>query len=104
MFKFNFILSVLYILLYDFVNHSAAFNKYNVTLSQLGTCKEYDIKGTGYVYKDFFYIRTLNNTRTKTNEKLHLKFYVMTNMDAHILLTNTDSPRLTSKVYEIGKF
>uniref|UniRef100_A0A1A9V5D9 Neurotransmitter-gated ion-channel ligand-binding domain-containing protein n=1 Tax=Glossina austeni TaxID=7395 RepID=A0A1A9V5D9_GLOAU len=68
------------------------------------TCKHYAIPATrGYVYTDFFHIRGMNNNKLAANELLHLKFYVMTARDAHILLSVTDHPRLLDRVYEIGK-
>uniref|UniRef100_A0A1A9WIU0 Neurotransmitter-gated ion-channel ligand-binding domain-containing protein n=1 Tax=Glossina brevipalpis TaxID=37001 RepID=A0A1A9WIU0_9MUSC len=76
--------------------------KYNVSLSQMETCKHYAIPATrGYVYTDFFHVRTMNNNKLAANELLHLKFYVMTARDAHILLSVTDHPRLLDRVYEI---
>ncbi|KAI9583015.1 neuronal acetylcholine receptor subunit alpha-3 [Glossina fuscipes] len=76
--------------------------KYNVSLSQMETCKHYAIPATrGYVYTDFFHIRGMNNNKLAANELLHLKFYVMTARDAHILLSVTDHPRLLDRVYEI---
>uniref|UniRef100_A0A1B0G7M4 Neurotransmitter-gated ion-channel ligand-binding domain-containing protein n=1 Tax=Glossina morsitans morsitans TaxID=37546 RepID=A0A1B0G7M4_GLOMM len=78
--------------------------KYNVSLSQMETCKHYAIPATrGYVYTDFFHVRGMNNNKLAANELLHLKFYVMTARDAHILLSVTDHPRLLDRVYEIGK-
>uniref|UniRef100_A0A1A9ZGK1 Neurotransmitter-gated ion-channel ligand-binding domain-containing protein n=1 Tax=Glossina pallidipes TaxID=7398 RepID=A0A1A9ZGK1_GLOPL len=68
------------------------------------TCKHYAIPATrGYVYTDFFHVRGMNNNKLAANELLHLKFYVMTARDAHILLSVTDHPRLLDRVYEIGK-
>uniref|UniRef100_A0A1B0B0Q0 Farnesoic acid O-methyl transferase domain-containing protein n=1 Tax=Glossina palpalis gambiensis TaxID=67801 RepID=A0A1B0B0Q0_9MUSC len=76
--------------------------KYNVILSQMETCTHYAIPATrGYVYTDFFHIRGMNNNKLAANELLHLKFYVMTARDAHILLSVTDRPRLLNRVYEI---
>lgn len=77
-------------------------NKFNISLSDLTTCQQYTIKSRGYTYADFFQLNTMKNNRVKDNERLHLKFYVMTSMDAHILLSEVDSPRKTDRVYEIG--
>ena len=79
------------------------FNRYNVSFAHLSTCKEYDLLGTGYGFKDFFPAHSLNNSQLRDNEALHLKFYVMTDMDAHILLSVTHHPRLFDRVYEIGE-
>ena len=79
--------------------------KYNVSLEQMATCHQYIIPNNrGYNYLDFFHIPNLNNNKLKDTELLHLKFYVMTSRDAHILLSVTDHPRLNDRVYEIGKY
>lgn len=78
--------------------------KYNVSLSQMETCHHYLIPETrGYVYLDFFHVPSLRNNRLANDELLHLKFYVMTSRDAHILLSVNNQPRLFDRVYEIGK-
>lgn len=77
-------------------------NKYNVSMLEMATCQEYDLRNTGYKYSDFFYVHTMNNNEIKNDELLHLKFYVLASMDAHVLLSNTDHPRLMDRVYEIG--
>lgn len=77
--------------------------KYNVSLSQMETCQHYLIPETrGYVYLDFFHLPQLRNNKLASDELLHLKFYVMTSRDAHILLSANDQPRLFDRVYEIG--
>ncbi|XP_055920838.1 acetylcholine receptor-like protein cup-4 [Eupeodes corollae] len=76
-------------------------SKFNISLSNLATCEEYYIKSRGYTYADFFNINSMKNGKTKDNERLHLKFYVMTSMDAHILLSEVDNPRKLDRVYEI---
>ncbi|XP_055837476.1 acetylcholine receptor-like protein cup-4 [Episyrphus balteatus] len=76
-------------------------SKFNISLSNLATCEEYNIKSKGYTYADFFQVNSLKNARTNDNQRLHLKFYVMTSMDAHILLSETDNPRKSDRVYEI---
>lgn len=78
--------------------------KYNVSLAQMSTCRHYNIPMIrGYNYADFFHIPHMKNNKLAENELLHLKFYVMTARDAHILLSATDHPRLLDRVYEIGK-
>lgn len=87
-----------------FVNGVKADLKYNVSLAQMDTCRHYSIPiNRGYNYADFFHIHNMNNNKLKENELLHLKFYVMTARDAHILLSVTDHPRLMDRVYEIGR-
>lgn len=79
--------------------------KYNVSLAQMHTCRHYTIPSNrGYNYADFFHIHKLDNNKMAPNELLHLKFYVMTARDAHILLSVNDHPKLMDRVYEIGKF
>lgn len=48
-------------------------------------------------------VHSLDNNKARSGERLHLKFYVLTSMDAHILLSVTDRLRPTDRVYEIGK-
>ncbi|KAL7735388.1 hypothetical protein ACLKA6_003238 [Drosophila palustris] len=80
----------------------AAKSRYNISFAQLDTCDSIDIDtSSGYAYKDFFMVHTLDNNNIKANERLHLKFYVLTSMDAHILLSVTSHPRHTDRVYEI---
>ncbi|XP_034109092.1 proton-gated ion channel subunit pbo-5 [Drosophila albomicans] len=77
-------------------------SRYNISFAQLDTCDSINIDTSqGYSYKDFFMVHRLNNNNIKDNERLHLKFYVLTSMDAHILLSVTSHPRLTDRVYEI---
>lgn len=77
--------------------------KYNVSLSQMETCHHYLIPETrGYVYLDFFHVPFLRHNKLANDELLHLKFYVMTSRDAHILLSVNNQPRLFDRVYEIG--
>ncbi|XP_061401757.1 neuronal acetylcholine receptor subunit beta-4 [Musca vetustissima] len=76
--------------------------KYNVSLAQMDTCRHYTIPmNRGYNYADFFHLTHLKNNKLADNELLHLKFYVMTARDAHILLSSTDQPRSKDKVYEV---
>ncbi|EDW61103.1 neuronal acetylcholine receptor subunit alpha-4 [Drosophila virilis] len=76
--------------------------RYNISFAQLDTCDSIDIDASsGYAYKDFFMVHTLDNNNVKLNERLHLKFYVLTSMDAHILLSVTNRPRPNDRVYEI---
>lgn len=82
----------------------AANSRYNISFAQLDTCDIIDLAtSSAYAYKDFFMVHTLDNNNIKSNERLHLKFYVLTSMDAHILLSVTSHPRFTDRVYEIGK-
>jgi len=79
-------------------------SRYNISFAQLDTCDSINIDtSSGYAYEDFFFVHTLDNNNIKSNERLHLKFYVLTSMDAHILLSVTSNPRATDRVYEIGK-
>lgn len=80
----------------------AATNKYNVSLAQMDTCKELTLRNTGYAYIHFFHIHHMDNNKVGTNERLHLKFYVLAAMDAHILLATNDKPRSRDHVYEVG--
>ncbi|XP_017479014.1 PREDICTED: neuronal acetylcholine receptor subunit beta-4 [Rhagoletis zephyria] len=81
--------------------HYAAANKYNVSLGQMDTCKELTLRNTGYAYIHFFHIQHMNNNKVAANESLHLKFYVLAAMDAHILLATNDKPRSRDHVYEV---
>ncbi|KAM7342262.1 neuronal acetylcholine receptor subunit NtR [Cochliomyia hominivorax] len=84
------------------INSIKADFKYNISLAQMDTCRHYSIPNNrGYNYADFFHITKLDNNKLAPNELLHLKFYVMTARDAHILLSVTDRPSLMDRVYEI---
>uniref|UniRef100_A0A0K8UNT0 Uncharacterized protein n=1 Tax=Bactrocera latifrons TaxID=174628 RepID=A0A0K8UNT0_BACLA len=83
-----------------FLQLSAA-NKYNVSLAQMDTCKEFRIANTGYAYTQFFHLHKLTNNKVNANERLHLKFYVLAPMDAHILLSTNDRPLSRDRVYEV---
>lgn len=86
------------------LNNVKADFKYNVSLAQMNTCRHYSIPNNrGYNYAEFFHVHNLNNNNLANAELLHLKFYVMTARDAHILLSVTDRPKLMDRVYEIGK-
>ncbi|XP_017096832.2 uncharacterized protein NtR [Drosophila bipectinata] len=76
-------------------------SRYNITFAQLDTCDSYSIGQSGYAYRDFFMVHSLDNNKARSGERLHLKFYVLTSMDAHILLSVTDRLRPTDRVYEI---
>ncbi|SPP72752.1 neuronal acetylcholine receptor subunit beta-2 [Drosophila guanche] len=80
--------------------HTAA-GRYNISFAQLDSCESYTIKEAGYAYRDFFMVHTLDNNQIKGKERLHLKFYVLTSMDAHILLSVTNRLRPNDRVYEI---
>ncbi|XP_023167360.2 ligand-gated ion channel 4 [Drosophila hydei] len=81
---------------------AVAKGRYNISFAQLDTCDSIEIdKFAGYAYKDFFMLHTLDNNKVLPNERLHLKFYVVTTMDAHILLSVTNHPRPDDRVYEI---
>ncbi|XP_043643566.1 acetylcholine receptor subunit beta [Drosophila teissieri] len=75
--------------------------RFNVSFSQLDSCESYSVPNTGYGYRKFYMLRELSNNNRKAGERLHLKFYVLTAMDAHILLSVTNHPRLNDRVYEI---
>ncbi|XP_067633482.1 neuronal acetylcholine receptor subunit beta-4 [Eurosta solidaginis] len=76
--------------------------KYNVTLAQMDNCKElYLHSNSGYAYRQFFHIHKMANNKFDANERLHLKFYVLADMDAHILLATNDKPRSKDRVYEV---
>ncbi|CAD7012792.1 unnamed protein product [Ceratitis capitata] len=83
-----------------FLQHITA-NKYNVSMAQMDTCKEFRIGSTGYAYTHFFHIHRLDNNKVNANERLHLKFYVLAPMDAHILLATNDRPSIRDRVYEV---
>ncbi|XP_030372094.1 acetylcholine receptor subunit beta [Scaptodrosophila lebanonensis] len=80
---------------------AATKGRYNITFAELDSCDTYEITEGGYAYKDFFIVHSLDNNNIKNDERLHLKFYVLTSMDAHILLSVTDRPRPHDRVYEI---
>ncbi|XP_001362061.3 neuronal acetylcholine receptor subunit alpha-10 [Drosophila pseudoobscura] len=80
--------------------HTVA-GRYNISFAQLDTCDSYTIKEAGYAYRDFFMVHTLDNNQVNNNKRLHLKFYVLTSMDAHILLSVTNRLRPNDRVYEI---
>jgi len=73
-----------------------------VSFAQLDSCETYSVPNTGYGYRRFYMLRELSNNNRKAGERLHLKFYVLTAMDAHILLSVTNHPRPNDRVYEIG--
>lgn len=82
----------------------AARNRFNISLEQLDACESLDIPASsGYAYKYFYRVHNLDNNKVQTNERIHLKFYVLTTMDAHILLSVTNNPSNFDRVYEIGK-
>ncbi|KAI8035927.1 neuronal acetylcholine receptor subunit alpha-4 [Drosophila gunungcola] len=74
--------------------------RFNVSFSQLESCESYKVP-IGYGYRNFFMVHTLSNNNKKAGQRLHLKFYVMTSMDAHILLSVTNHLRPNDRVYEI---
>ncbi|XP_017045094.1 neuronal acetylcholine receptor subunit alpha-6 [Drosophila ficusphila] len=76
-------------------------SRFNVSFSQLDSCESISIPNTGYGYRTFFMVHELDNNNRKAGEWLHLKFYVMTSMDAHILLSVTNHLRGNDRVYEI---
>ncbi|XP_017077032.2 acetylcholine receptor subunit beta isoform X1 [Drosophila eugracilis] len=82
-------------------DHTESANRFNVSFSQLESCESYSIPNLGYGYRNFFMLNELSNNNRKAGERLHLKFYVLTSMDAHILLSVTNHPRLRDRVYEI---
>eukprot|EP00099_Drosophila_melanogaster_P024032 NP_651958.2 NtR, isoform A [Drosophila melanogaster] len=75
--------------------------RFNVSFAQLDSCETYSVPNTGYGYRRFYMLRELSNNNRKAGERLHLKFYVLTAMDAHILLSVTNHPRPNDRVYEI---
>ncbi|XP_016967744.1 uncharacterized protein LOC108036246 [Drosophila biarmipes] len=75
--------------------------RFNVSFSQLDSCDSFSVPNTGYSYRKFYMLRDLSNNNRKAGERLHLKFYVLTTMDAHILLSVTNHPRINDRVYEI---
>ncbi|KAH8348505.1 hypothetical protein KR084_008050 [Drosophila pseudotakahashii] len=75
--------------------------RFNVSFSQLDSCESHSVASTGYGYRKFYVLHELNNNNQKEGERLHLKFYVLTSMDAHILLSVTNHPRINDRVYEI---
>ncbi|XP_055837523.1 uncharacterized protein LOC129905916 [Episyrphus balteatus] len=77
-------------------------NKFNISYSQLDTCKEYFIESGDHKYKDYFQISSMNNPKLEDNQRLHLKFFVMTRMDAHILLSEFENQTCSDPVYEIA--
>ncbi|XP_055837522.1 uncharacterized protein LOC129905915 isoform X2 [Episyrphus balteatus] len=76
-------------------------NKFNISYAQLDTCKEYTIASGYYKYKDFFQISSMNNTKLEDDQRLHLKFFVMTRKDAHILLSEFENQSYSDPFYEI---
>ncbi|ALC40474.1 maker5 [Drosophila busckii] len=77
-------------------------SRFNISFAQLDSCNSYEIESSrGYSYKDSFMVHTMDNNNIEPNQRLHLKFYVLTSMDAHILLSVTSRPRPNDRVYEI---
>ncbi|XP_055836810.1 uncharacterized protein LOC129905363 [Episyrphus balteatus] len=76
-------------------------NKFNISYSHLDTCKEYTILSLHRKYKDYFQISSMKNRELEDNQRLHLKFYVMTQKDAHILLSEFENQSYSDPVYEI---
>ncbi|XP_054739742.1 uncharacterized protein LOC129245551 [Anastrepha obliqua] len=96
-YSFGLIINILTVI---FVRCTGA-NKYNVSLAQMDKCKELTLRNTGYAYTQFFHIHKMENNKLNANERLHLKFYVLAAMDAHILLATNDKPRSRDRVYEV---
>uniref|UniRef100_A0A6P4FMA8 Neuronal acetylcholine receptor subunit alpha-4-like n=1 Tax=Drosophila rhopaloa TaxID=1041015 RepID=A0A6P4FMA8_DRORH len=84
----------------DYAESALQQTRFNVSFSQLEFCETY-MANPGYLYRDFFEVHELSNNNKKAGERLHLKFYVMTSMDAHILLSVTNHMRFNDRVYEI---
>ncbi|XP_055837678.1 uncharacterized protein LOC129906071 [Episyrphus balteatus] len=59
----------------------------------LETCTVHHLHDREYGYKDFFEVSSLKKNWLKANERLHLQFYVMTTMEAHILLSEDKNPK-----------
>ncbi|XP_055837288.1 uncharacterized protein LOC129905752 [Episyrphus balteatus] len=75
------------------LSHFCKASKFNINLSDLETCQEYYLQDKEYGYKDFFEVNSMKQNLTKDNELLHLKFYVTTSKDAHILLSEDYNPK-----------
>ncbi|EDV55558.1 acetylcholine receptor subunit beta-type acr-3 [Drosophila erecta] len=92
---------VLLLGLMDQAKSAQSSTRFNVSFAQLDSCESLSVPNTGYGYRKFYILHELSNNNRKAGERLHLKFYVLTAMDAHILLSVTNHPRLNDRVYEI---
>ncbi|XP_055386056.1 neuronal acetylcholine receptor subunit alpha-2 [Condylostylus longicornis] len=92
MYKIAIILTILLFYLKFSISHE-------FTFTQLKTCQEYQVNDS--FYKEFFKVDNLEQNNRSENELIRLNFFTLTLMDAHILLSETDSPQLSDKVYDI---
>ncbi|KAL5274377.1 hypothetical protein ACFFRR_000858 [Megaselia abdita] len=72
----------------------------NLPYSAFNECKEYRVDGQ-YVYKDSFNIHGLKNNRPYDNEVFRMKFYVLTDRDANIMISNERKVQNNDNAYEI---
>ncbi|XP_055532815.1 uncharacterized protein LOC129722956 [Wyeomyia smithii] len=77
-------------------------SKYNVSYADLDKCKQFNAV-SGYNYHTFFKLKDLENHNLDNETIVNLRLFVVTNKDAHILLSDVDSasPEATNQVYEI---
>ncbi|XP_055837506.1 uncharacterized protein LOC129905904 [Episyrphus balteatus] len=65
----------------------------------LESCNVQNLEHRAYGYRDFIEVSSIKTNLPKHNERLHMKFYVMTSMEAHILLSENNSPNWEFPVY-----
>lgn len=88
-------------LIFLIINFVFAFNA-NLPYSAFNGCREYRIDGQ-YIYKDAFNIKNFRNNRPYDNEIFRMKFYVLTDRDANIMISNVEKVQDNEPVYEISK-
>lgn len=64
----------------------------------MAKCKQYQCYGYGY--KAFYLAQDIHHMRNET-DLLHIRIAILAGRDAHILLSDTDSPTITDNVVEI---
>lgn len=83
-----------------FISFTSGFNT-SLPYNAFDGCKEYRIDGQ-YIYKEAFSILGLKNNRPYDNEVFRMKFYVLTDRDANIMISNEQKSQTNDRVYEIG--
>ncbi|XP_055843300.1 uncharacterized protein LOC129910071 [Episyrphus balteatus] len=89
-----------FIVFIAFLSQLCSASKFNTSQSKLEkSCDVYLLLEREYGYKDFFEVSSMKENLKKDNERLHLKFYVMTWSDADIFLSENNN---NDHIYEIA--
>ncbi|XP_055850875.1 uncharacterized protein LOC129915389 [Episyrphus balteatus] len=86
--KYNFLAIIIGILI-----QICSASKFNISLSELESCEVYYSDTTNNDLKHFFNVSSMKKSLKKENERLHLKFYVMTSNTCNIFLSEVVKPR-----------